>query len=95
MVEFKQKIQQVMEVMRADTASNISNVLIAQLNDVAYKAIRKKGVQKKLDERAIKNDVLYKKLDQQLKAATKKFDFAKLREEHKQKIDEVGTCPLS
>jgi hypothetical protein len=33
-----------MEVMRKDTAGNISNVLIAQLNDVAYKAIRKKGV---------------------------------------------------
>jgi hypothetical protein len=28
-VEFKQKIASVMEVMRADTASNISNVLIA------------------------------------------------------------------
>lgn len=43
-LEFKQKIASVMEVMRADTAANISNVLIAQLNDVAYKAIRKKGV---------------------------------------------------
>lgn len=43
-IEFKQKIASVMEVMRADTAANISNVLIAQLNDVAYKAIRKKGV---------------------------------------------------
>jgi hypothetical protein len=28
-VDFKQKIASVMEVMRADTASNISNVLIA------------------------------------------------------------------
>lgn len=62
-VEFKLKIQQVMEVMRADTQSSISNVLIAQLNDVAYKAIRKRGVQKKLDERAIKNEALYKKLE--------------------------------
>lgn len=55
-IEFKQKIASVMEVMRADTTANISNILIAQLNDVAYKAIRKKGVQKKLDERAIKNE---------------------------------------
>jgi hypothetical protein len=43
-IEFKQKIASVMEVMRADTTANISNILIAQLNDVAYKAIRKKGV---------------------------------------------------
>jgi len=28
-IDFKQKIASVMEVMRADTASNISNVLIA------------------------------------------------------------------
>lgn len=79
-VEFKQKIAQVMEVMRADTQSNISNVLIAQLNDVAYKAIRKKGVQKKLDERAIKNEGLYKKLDGQLKGIIKKLDIPKLKE---------------
>ena len=43
-IEFKEKIASVMEVMRADTTANISNILIAQLNDVAYKAIRKKGV---------------------------------------------------
>jgi hypothetical protein len=94
-VEFKQKIAQVMEVMRADTQSNISNVLIAQLNDVAYKAIRKKGVQKKLDERAIKNEGLYKKLDGQLKGIIKKLDIPKLKEEHKALIDAVGSCPMS
>ena len=30
--------------MGQDTQANISNLLIAQLNDVAYKAIRKAGV---------------------------------------------------
>lgn len=30
--------------MGADTKDNIDNLLIAQLNDVAYKAIRKVGV---------------------------------------------------
>ena len=52
-----------MEVMRKDTNASISNELVAQLNDVAYKAIRKTGTQKKLDERAIKNEELYKKLE--------------------------------
>lgn len=43
-LEFKQKVAKVMEVMRSDSNTNISNVLIAQLNDVAYKALRKVGV---------------------------------------------------
>lgn len=38
----------------------MSNAMIAQLNDCAYKAIRKQGVQKKLDERAMKNEIFYK-----------------------------------
>ena len=63
MVEFKQQVAVIFRIMGQDTAERIDNLLIAQLNDVAYKAIRKTGVQKKLDERAIKNDELYKKLD--------------------------------
>ena len=46
--------------MGQDIQSSISNLLIAQLNDVAYKAIRKAGVQKRLDERAIKNNEFFK-----------------------------------
>lgn len=53
--------------------------MIAQLNDVAYKAIRKGGQQKKLDERALKNETLYKKLEQQLKALGAKLDEPALR----------------
>ena len=82
-LEFKQKIAKVMEVMRSDTAASISNVLIAQLNDVAYKAIRKTGIQKKLDERAIKNEQLYKKLENQLKSIGKSLNVDKLREDNK------------
>ena len=36
--------------------------MLAQLNDLAYKAVRS-GKQKKLDERAIKNEEMFKKLD--------------------------------
>lgn len=46
--------------MASDTREKIDNLVIAQLNDVAYKAVRKQGVQKKLDERAVKNDVAFK-----------------------------------
>jgi len=47
---------------------------------LAYKAVRKRGLQKKLDERAVKNEGFYKKLDQQLKGVTKKMDFNALKE---------------
>lgn len=40
--------------------------MIAQLNDCAYKAIRKVGVQKKLDERALKNESFFKNMEKKL-----------------------------
>ena len=82
--------------MGQDTQANISNLLIAQLNDVAYKAIRKAGVQKRLDERAIKNDEFFKKNDAKLDAAHSKLNFDKLKQTHEQTMrDKLGDCPLS
>ena len=43
-VALKQQIASVYRIMGQDMQENISNLLIAQLNDVAYKAIRKAGV---------------------------------------------------
>ena len=43
-MQFKQQVAAVYRIMGQDTQSSISNLLIAQLNDVAYKAIRKAGV---------------------------------------------------
>ena len=83
-----------MEVLRNSNVK-ISNIQIAQLNDLAYKAVRKRGLVKKMDERAIKNKVLYKKLDKQIQNQTKKIDYKALREQHKELIDLVGSCPLS
>ena len=75
---------------------NISNLLIAQLNDVAYKAIRKEGVQKKLDQRAIQNDEFFKKNDAKLDAAHSKINFDKVKQNHEQALtDKLGDCPLS
>ena len=52
--------------MSRDTQAQLDNLLIAQLNDVAFKAIKKTGMQKKLDERAIKNEKLLQQLELQL-----------------------------
>ena len=71
-------------------------MLIAQLNDVAYKAIRKTGVQKKLDERAIKNDTAFKKLDAELSDVHRKIDFDKVQAAQGAIMDaKIGNCPLS
>lgn len=43
-VLFKQQAAAVARIMGQDTREQIDNLLIAQLNDVAYKAIRKTGV---------------------------------------------------
>jgi hypothetical protein len=52
-----------MTVLRS-TNGPISNQQIAQLNDMAYKGLQKKSLQKKIDERAIKNQEYYKALDE-------------------------------
>ena len=78
-ISFKQQVAAVYRVMGQDTKFALDNLLIAQLNDVAYKAIRKQGLQKKLDERAIKNDEFFKKLDAQLKSTHSKMDFDKIK----------------
>lgn len=92
--ECKDKTFQVLQILR-ENSGRVNNSQIAQLNDLAYKAVRKRGLQKKLDDRAIKNEGFYKKLDKQLKGVTEKFDFKELREKYKDIIDVVGACPMS
>ncbi len=77
----KQKTSTAVGVLRQGV-SNFSTAQIAQLNDLAYKAIRKQGLQKQLDKRSAKNEELFKKLDNQLKKAAEKFNFDKIKEEH-------------
>ena len=55
-VGFKKQVAQIISIMSRDTQAQMDNLLIAQLNDVAYKAVKKTGMQKKLDERSIKNE---------------------------------------
>jgi hypothetical protein len=73
----------------------MSNAIIAQLNDCAYKAIRKQGTQKKLDERAIKNDAVFKNNDQKLKSIKNTLKVEELKLKYKEVVDMIGCCPLS
>ena len=77
-LKFKTQTAKIYRIMGSDASERIDNLLIAQLNDVAYKAVRKAGSQKKIDERAIKNDPAFKKLDAELTAAHNKINFDKV-----------------
>lgn len=92
--ECKDKTAALLELLRS-TSGKISNQQIARLNDMAYRSIQKKGLQKKLDERALKNKEFYKSLDNQVEAAMKKFDLGKLRELFRELSDKLGQCPMS
>ena len=59
---YKRQITVVYDFMKKDKHEFINNALLAELNDVAYRAIRKTGLQKRLDERALKNETMNKTL---------------------------------
>ncbi len=70
-----------MEVLRS-TQGKIPNAQIAKLNDLAYKGVKKRGLQKKLDERSLKNEKYYKSLTKQVKEVTKTFNVGDLQSKH-------------
>ena len=43
-VDFNKKIREIMSILAGDKSEQIDNVLVAQLNDVAYKTIKHGGV---------------------------------------------------
>lgn len=94
-LECKKKVAQVLEIIRESLTTQMTNLQIAQLNDCAYKAIRKVGVQKKLDERAIKNESYFKVNDKKLENLVAGLNAEKIRVNHQQIINEIGSCPMS
>jgi hypothetical protein len=92
--ETKTKTFNFMEVLRS-TQGKIPNAQIAKLNDLAYKGVKKRGMQKKLDERSLKNEQYYRKLTKQVKEVINKFDIPSLTEKHKDLAELMGSCPLS
>ena len=92
---YKRQITVVYDFMKKDKHDFINNALLAQLNDVAYRAIRKTGLQKRLDERALKNETMNKTLQLQLDEAHKNIDFGKIEVDRKEFIEKIGTCPIS
>ena len=94
---FKDKLFTVTETLREVIVnrSTMDLTKIARLNDLAYKAIRSKGLKRKLDERALRNEQYYKKLETQIHEMLKEFDFNKIAQENQEVIDLVGDWPLT
>jgi len=92
----KERTRTMVEILRNSQGSTkIDNEQIAKLNDLAYKAVRHQGLQKKLDERALKNEGFYKKMNEEIKKKSKEIDEKALREKYKDIIEFTGSCPLS
>jgi len=50
---------------------------------LAYKGVKKEGLQKLLDKRAIGNDELYQKLENEVKSIVNKMDLKKVEADNK------------
>lgn len=75
------------ELRNLKDLSHIPNDIIAKLNDMAYKAIKKGTLNKMLDKRAIANEDLYQKLEKESLDIISKLDFAKLEAENSEVIN--------
>ncbi len=83
------------ELRKLKNQNSIPNNVIAELNDMAYKAIKKGSLNKLVDQRAIKNENLYQKLEQKALELSSKLNTDELEAMHKVVIQEIGDCPLS
>lgn len=92
--ELKSRVSIVLKVLRTAIDSGMTNILTARLNDCAFKAI-KGGNQKKLDDRAVRNDAFFKANDAKVKSIASTIDVDKIRATYKDIIGSIGDCPLS
>ena len=72
-----------------------SNDQVAKLNDLAYRGVNHRGLQKKLDQRALKNQPYFEKIEKELADIASQLDLAALRKNHGALVEKIGCCPLS
>ena len=94
-MNFKKQMIQVQNFIANDRHEYIGNRLLAELNDVAYKSVRKANLQKKLNERAMKNATMNETLQKQLDEEHSSIDFEKVGIDRKEFIDQIGICTIS
>lgn len=94
-MNFKKQMIQVQNFIANDRHEYIGNRLLAELNDVAYKSVRKANLQKKLNERAMKNATMNETLQKQLDEEHSSIDFEKVGIDRKEFIEKIGICTIS
>lgn len=85
----------VIKILREIEKDQIPNHLLAELNNLAFSAVKQGSLGKMLDKRATKNFELYKKFDDEIKQLQNKFNAEHLEAKYRQLADEIGCCPLS
>lgn len=94
--ECKERSHTVISQLRdIQNLANLSNEVVAKLNNLAYKGINKQRFNKLLDKRALQNEDLFEKLEKECVSITKKYDFKKIAVDNKKIIEDVGACPFS
>ena len=78
-----------------------SNEVIAQLNEVAFKDIKKGGLQKLIDKRALQNEANYQKFDKEAIDISNRISWSAFdgdddrAKEVRGIIEAIGECPLT
>ena len=94
--ECRERLSKVISELRnVQDLSNLSNTAVANLYDAAYKGINKGGLRKMIDKRALQNEAMYQKIEQELAEIVAKQDFDKLLNQNKEIIEDVGDCAFS
>ena len=92
----RERLSRVISELRSvSNLSNLSNTVVANLYDAAYKGINKGGLRKMIDKRALQNEAMYQKIDKELAEIVAKQDAAKIQEQNKEVIEDVGDCAFS
>lgn len=94
--EIKQKVVNLLQFLRQkQLGHHMTNDFIANLNAMAYSGARGNHLQKKLDNRALKNEERFTEIKAELEEYVKKLDMDKIRHDNKDIPDMVGDCFLT
>lgn len=93
--ECRSRVGNIYSHLRDKDLKYLDNRTVAELNDMAYKAIKSGKLNKLADKRALQNETKFRDNEKQAHKHVKKLDFDKLQEEQKDIVAEIGQCPLT
>lgn len=95
-MELRTRVNEITSMLRGVlNLTKISNDTIAKLNDLAYKAINKGSLNKLIDKRALNNQKLFEKLENEVSGLVKRMNFETIKNTHSAIAQELGQCPFT